>query len=214
MRKRCWKPAALLLGAEHPATSTSAWNLVMTLADLGDTIAAFPLLKSDLLWMLDPGHRGKPDRKGHCSRPDRPELLFGKNHADRARAIALINANLTHIDKPLASFPDDVYLHALTGYAAKNVHASSGGTDLLRPAQREKCLDRARMHFETALRLDPDDPGAVNGKGNVLFCEGKLDEAIMYHERAIKLAGGSYPAAERDLNLVMRVKSGAVLRPQ
>ncbi len=142
------------------------------------------------------------------------ELLFGKTHADRARAIALIDANLTHIERVLASFPDDVYLHALAGCAAKNVHASSGGTDLLRPAQGKKCLDRARMHFETALRLDPDDPGAVNGKGNVLFYEGKLDEAIMHHERAIKLAGGSYPAAEHDLNLVMRVKSGAVPFPE
>jgi tetratricopeptide (TPR) repeat protein len=104
------------------------------------------------------------------------ELLFGKTHADRARAIALIDANLTYIERVLVSFPDDVYLHAL--------------------------------------RLDPDDPGAVNGKGNVLFYEGKLDEAIMHHECAIKLAGGSYPAAEHDLNLVMRVKSGAVPFPE
>lgn len=90
----------------------------------------------------------------------------------------------------------------------------TGGTDLLSPAQREKYLARGRMHFETPLRTDPDDPGAVNGKGNVLFYEGKLDEAIMHHECAIKLAGGSYPAAERDLNLVMRVKSGAVPFPE
>ncbi len=164
--------------------------------------------------LLDPGHRGKPDQKGHRSRPDRPELLFGKNHADRARAIALIDANLAHIERALAAFPDDVYLHTLAGYAGKNVYVSSGGTDLLSPAQRKKCLDRARMHFERALRLNPDDPGAVNGKGNVLFYERKLDEAIMHHERALNLAGGSYPAAEHDLNLVMRVKNGDVPFPE
>jgi hypothetical protein len=137
------------------------------------------------------------------------ELLFGRTYADRARAIALIDANLTHIDKALASFPDDVYLHTLAGYAAKNVYASSGGTDLLTPEQRKRYLGRARMHFETALRIAPDDPGAVNGMGNVLFYEGKFDQAIMHHERAIELAGGSYPNAEHDLNLVMQVKSGA-----
>ncbi|MFY9941259.1 MAG: TIR domain-containing protein [Desulfobacterales bacterium] len=142
------------------------------------------------------------------------ELLFGRTHAERARAIALIDANLAHIDQALASFPDDVYLHTLAGYAAKNVYASSGGTDLLRPEQRKKYLDRARMHFERALRIAPDDPGAVNGMGNVLFYEGQFDQAIMHHERALNLAGGSYPAAEHDLELVMRVKSGAVPFPE
>jgi hypothetical protein len=77
-----------------------------------------------------------------------------------ARAIALIDANLARIERALASFPDDVYLHTLAGYAAKNVYASSGGTDLLSPAQRKKHLDRARMHFEMALVIDPDDPAA------------------------------------------------------
>jgi tetratricopeptide (TPR) repeat protein len=142
------------------------------------------------------------------------ELLFARTRAERARAIALIDANLAHIDKALASFPDDVYLHTLAGYAAKNVYASSGGTDLLSPTQRKKYLDRARVHFETALGINPDDPGAVNGMGNVLFYERQFDEAIKHHERAINLAGGSYPAAEHDLNLVMRVKSGAVPFPE
>lgn len=142
------------------------------------------------------------------------ELLFGRAHAERARAIALIGLNLDHIDTALASFPDDVYLHTLAGYAAKNVYASSGGTDLLRPEQRKRYLDRARMHFEMALRIAPDDPGAVNGMGNVLFYEGQFDQAIMHHERALNLAGGSYPAAEHDLNLVMQVKSGALPFPE
>ena len=61
------------------------------------------------------------------------------------------------------------------------------------------------MHFEAALKADPKDPGAVNGMGNVLFYERKFDEAIRYHEQAIKLTGGSYPAAENDLNLVKGV---------
>lgn len=54
----------------------------------------------------------------------------------------------------------------------------------------------------------------MNGKGNVLFYERNFDEAIRHQERAIQLAGGSYPAAEHDLNLVRRVKSGAVPFPE
>jgi protein involved in polysaccharide export with SLBB domain len=54
----------------------------------------------------------------------------------------------------------------------------------------------------------------VNGKGKVRFYERKVDDANRYHEQAIELAGGSYPAAEHDLNLVRRAKSGAVPFPE
>ena len=141
-------------------------------------------------------------------------LLFSKSPTDQTMAIGLIDANLSHIDKALKSFPDDVYLHSLAGYAAKNVYASSGGTDLLQPDQRKKYLAQARMHFEIALKVDSRDPSAMNGMGNVLFYERKFDEAIRYHEQAIKLAGGSYPDAEHDLDLVKRVKSGALAFPK
>jgi tetratricopeptide (TPR) repeat protein len=141
-------------------------------------------------------------------------LLFSDNPADRTKAIGLIDANLEHIDKALQSFPGDAYLHSLAGYAAKNVYASSSGTQLLTPNQRKKYLAQARMHFESALKANPRDPGAVNGMGNVLFYERKFDDAIRHHEQAIKLAGGSYPAAEHDLNLVKAVKSGAVAFPE
>lgn len=152
--------------------------------------------------------------KLHIEQKNGLDLLFSKSAADRARAIGLIDANLGHIDEALQSFPDDVKLHSLAGYASKNVYASSGVTDLLGPDQRRKYLARARMHFETALRIDPRDPGAVNGMGNVLFYERKFDEAIRHHELAIILAGGSYSSAEHDLNLVRRVKSGVVPFPE
>lgn len=141
-------------------------------------------------------------------------LLFSTRPSDRAMAIGLIDTNLGNIDKALQSFPNDVYLHSLAGYAAKNVYASSGGTALLGPDQRKKYLAQARMHFATALKINPRDPGAVNGMGNVLFYERRLEEAIQYHEKALKLARGSYPAAKEDLNLVKRVKSGAVPFPE
>ena len=70
------------------------------------------------------------------------------------------------------------------------------------------------MHFQAALKADPGDPDAMNGMGNVLFYERKFDEAIRHHEQVIQRAGGSYPAAAHDLNLVRWVKSGAVLFPE
>jgi len=109
---------------------------------------------------------------------------------------------------------DRCFLYTLASDAAKNVCASSGGADLLAPGQRRKYLARARMHFEAALKADPKYAGAVNGKGKVPFYERKFDDAVRHHEQAIKRAGGSYPAAEHDLSLVRRLKSGAVLFPE
>lgn len=42
-----------LLGAEHPATAISAWNLFRTLGQMGDHAAAQSILARDLLWLLD-----------------------------------------------------------------------------------------------------------------------------------------------------------------
>ena len=54
-----------VLGPEHPNTSISAWNLFLTLRDLGDHAAARAVLKRDLLWLLDrdPATLGADQRK-------------------------------------------------------------------------------------------------------------------------------------------------------
>jgi tetratricopeptide (TPR) repeat protein len=126
----------------------------------------------------------------------------------RPQAIRLIDDNLGAIDEALKSFPEEPDLHVLAGYAAKNVFASSKG--ILSPERRALYLKRARHSFERALLLKPNDPGAVNGMGNVLFYEGRFDEAIAHHKRALELTGGNYPAAKHDLDLVAKVQSGKI----
>ena len=42
-----------VLGREQQHTSVSAWNLFLTLQDLGDREAARAVLERDLLWLLD-----------------------------------------------------------------------------------------------------------------------------------------------------------------
>lgn len=137
-------------------------------------------------------------------------LLNSAESADKAKAIQVVDENLARIQLTLESFPSDAYIHALAGYAAKNVFESSRGNNLLSAEQRQKYLAKARQHFTDALKLKPNDPSALNGMGNVSFYEGKFDAAIKYHESAIKEAGGSYSHAEHDLNLVKQVKSGKV----
>ena len=59
-----------------------------------------------------------------------------------------------------------------------------------------------RRFFET-LASDPTDPSALNGLGNVLFLNRDLNAAEFSHRAAIAAAGGSYPAGEHDLELVL-----------
>lgn len=42
-----------VLGPEHPYTTTSAWNLFLTLQNLDELAAAAAVLERDLLWLLD-----------------------------------------------------------------------------------------------------------------------------------------------------------------
>jgi tetratricopeptide (TPR) repeat protein len=131
-------------------------------------------------------------------------LLEGKDDAARA----LTDKNLQAVDTALKSFPNDAEFHALMGYTLKDIYQSSKG--LLSPEQRKAYLDRARMSFEHALQLDPNSPSAHNGIGNVLFFEGKFDDALNEHDRALQLTSGNYPAADHDKWLVMAVKAGQV----
>ena len=54
-----------VLGADHPHTTLSAWNLYRTLEDMGERAAARDVLESDLKWLLarDPATLGSDQRK-------------------------------------------------------------------------------------------------------------------------------------------------------
>ncbi len=41
-----------VLGAEHPTTSITAWNLFITLHEVGDTDEAMNILEKHLVWLL------------------------------------------------------------------------------------------------------------------------------------------------------------------
>lgn len=120
----------------------------------------------------------------------------------------LIKVNLEVLDEALKLYPDEPYFYAVKGYSFKDIYQSSRG--LLSKKQREVYLLLAKKSFETALELDPNNAGAHNGMGNIMFFQGRFDDAIKEHEKAIELAGGYYDAAILDKNLVLRVKNGEI----
>ncbi|MEN6374635.1 MAG: TIR domain-containing protein [Smithella sp.] len=140
------------------------------------------------------------------------EMMIGQ---DKSAGLRQIEKNLVNIDKVVKSFPRDnpeenANLFVSMGYALKDMHQASKGR--LPSDMRQQYLFRARASFAQALRLDRRNAGAYNGMGNVLFLEGKFDEALKYHARALALAGGKdkYPAAEHDRQLVMKVRDGEI----
>ena len=132
--------------------------------------------------------------------------MLEASKTDSARA--LTNKNLQAIDTALKSYPNDADFHALMGYTLKDIYQSSKG--LLSLEQRKAYLNRARKSFEKALQLDPNNASAHNGMGNVLFFEGRFDEALKEHDTALQLMHGNYPAAEQDRRLVIAVKAGQI----
>ena len=102
--------------------------------------------------------------------------------------------------------PTDARALALRGFIAKTLAqlAEARGEG----AERTSYYQEAAHLFETAAKLDPDEPGVHNGLGNVHDALGNLDAAISAYRRAIELAPG-YTAAHHDLAIAYEAKMKA-----
>lgn len=99
----------------------------------------------------------------------------------------------------------------LDGYHLKNAYmVRYWGAIQAGRAPKRTLLDRSERRFFETLAIDPTDPSALNGLGNVLFFNRDLNGAEFFHRAAIAAAGGSYEAGEHDLELVLRYKRDAV----
>lgn len=125
----------------------------------------------------------------------------------RDQATSIIERNLRAIEAALQDSPDSAQLQTLRGYTLKDKYLSSKGAPM---EQRREYLAQARESFAHVLRRDPNNAGAHNGMGNVLFFLGQFDAAIEQHDLALRLTQGNYPAAAHDKRLVEQVRDGTV----
>lgn len=102
--------------------------------------------------------------------------------------------------------PLDARALALRGYIAKTLAQISEAKH--EEGGREKYYEEAARLFEHAAQLDPNDPSAQNGLGNVQYARGNLDAAIKAYKNAISLAP-SYTAAHHDLAIAYEAKMKA-----
>jgi tetratricopeptide (TPR) repeat protein len=128
-------------------------------------------------------------------------LTQGKGRA----AEVLIRRALAKMNAAVAAYPDKAYYHDLRGYALKDLFQFT--KNLLPEDERARYLAEAEAAFQAALRLDPQDPGAHNGLGNIRYFAGDLEGAKQQHEKALALKGGNYEAAEGDLRMVLGMLS-------
>lgn len=118
------------------------------------------------------------------------------------------------LDKEVAAatkaWPLDPVLVNLAGYQLKNEYMLKHW-DAIQAGRgpRDPLLEQSEQRFFETLSLDPTDPSALNGLGNILFFRRDLDAAEFFHLAAAaqaKRLGFAYPAAEHDLELVRRFK--------
>jgi tetratricopeptide (TPR) repeat protein len=102
--------------------------------------------------------------------------------------------------------PLDARAMAQRGYIAKTLAqvCEARGDQ----AGRQQYYAEAAPLFEQAAKLNPDDPSAHNGLGNVQYALGNLDAAIQAYSRAVELAP-TYTAAYHDLTLAYEAKMKA-----
>jgi tetratricopeptide (TPR) repeat protein len=108
-------------------------------------------------------------------------------------------------------FPQDADILGLAGYHRKNAYQIKHWTAIqARQSPSDPLLAEAEARFWEALQYRPNDAGALNGLGNILWLRGDLDAAEFYVKRSIERArqeGFSYPYAEEDLQSIRREKA-------
>jgi TIR domain len=130
---------------------------------------------------------------------------LGTGDVDAARAAQL--ALDPEMAAARAAWEFDSMIVNLDGYHAKNAYMiEHWGEIQAGRAPRNALLEHAEARFFDTLSIDPTDPSALNGLGNVLFFGRDLDAAEFFHRAAIAAAHARgmarYPDAEHDLDLV------------
>lgn len=128
---------------------------------------------------------------------------------DRRAAARLQRRAATALARAQARWPLDGQLLNLAGYHAKNDYQLAHWDEVQagRWPPHDPALDESRARFFEYLRLDPVDPGALNGLANVLLYQHEHGAARFFNQAAqdqARRAGIAYPAAEADAELIAR----------
>jgi tetratricopeptide (TPR) repeat protein len=131
---------------------------------------------------------------------------LGHRDIDRAAKIHdLVDQTLKTVE-PLYPFESSIL--NLAGYHRKNAYMLKHW-DAIQAGRSppDPLLQESEQRFFDSLRVDPSDPSALNGLGSILMFQREWDEAELLQRRAIHFAGGKYPEAQHDLDLILYYKN-------
>jgi len=105
----------------------------------------------------------------------------------------------------------------LGGYHLKNAYQLKYWDQMReRKFPPDPMLGKAEQLFHAALGIEPDDPSAKNGLGNIYWLRKDLDAAEFFVKHAIEKArksGFRYTAAEQDLQGIREEKAQRARKP-
>jgi tetratricopeptide (TPR) repeat protein len=141
------------------------------------------------------------------------ELLHYLDQDQVTEAQAIQSALDKEVEEALAREEEDPSIFALAGYHYKNAYMIENW-DAIRTGEAppSKLLEKAEGYFHQALAIEPNDPSAWNGIGNVLLFRRDLDAAEFFIKKAIEMEP-RYAAAKRDLLLIERLRERRKERP-
>lgn len=126
--------------------------------------------------------------------------LDREDHAAAMSKLADARTAAMHTD------PLDLDALALRGYISKTL--AQLAEDSRQPKEARSYYAEAEKYFAHVVALDPENPSAQNGLGNVRYGLGDLDGAIAAYSEAIGLAP-TYAAAHHDLAIAYVAKMKA-----
>lgn len=190
-----WQPV-------HRVTEDVVSHLVRAIRDAGDKDTP-----------LAPVNRGESPELGSsiAALAEGQQMMTDALLSDLDRA-AQIQAALDEAMVPArAAWPLDPMIVNLDGFHLKNAYMlEHWGAIQAGRAPEDPVLDQSERRFFETLAIDPTDPSALNGLGSVLFFKRDLNAAEFFQRAAIdqaKQRGYDYPAAEHDLEMVLRFKN-------
>lgn len=174
----------------QPDDAMAHYNLGVALVESGRPASeAMPRFEEAL--RLDPGHAGALDNLGlvllRQRRFDEARARFERAlAADPENAVALNNLGALELDlrRPAAAIPFFERALAAEPELSKAIVHRNLGKALVAVGRPEPGLG----HLDRAVRLDPDDPEAQNGRGAALLALGKPAAAVPAFETALRLA--------------------------
>jgi hypothetical protein len=119
-----------------------------------------------------------------------------------------LQQRLDHVtEEALSHWPLDAEIVNLAGYHLKNAYLLSHWDEVQagRGPRDDSVLARSEDRFLESLAIDPQDPSALNGLGNILFFRRDLEAAEFFVLAALREAGRrgyAYPEAEHDLEMI------------